>query len=258
MATYNKRGYKSPKPKEPKNTEDIEFIDDKDSTTAEVFGTLDEKANKAEEWISKNLNKILTVLGVIGLLTVGYLMYNKYIVEPKEMDAASEMFTAQQLFNDGLNNEEKKDSLFNLALNGADGKFGFLKIAEKYGSTDAGNIANYHVGIIYLHQGKNKEAITFLDKFKSKDIMMSALAKGAIGDAFAQRNQPKDALDYYEQAIKTSDNDITKPRFLFKAGMTAYELGKVDVAYKYFQEIKDRFETSPEGRNIDALIGLTK
>ena len=45
MATYNKRGYKAPKPKEDKI--DNEFIDDvaidaTDSTTAGVFNSLDD------------------------------------------------------------------------------------------------------------------------------------------------------------------------------------------------------------------------
>ena len=45
MATYNKRGYKAPKPEETKvenEFEEVEAVDVQDSTTAEVFNTLDE------------------------------------------------------------------------------------------------------------------------------------------------------------------------------------------------------------------------
>jgi len=46
MATYNKRGYKTPKEKEVKEViEDVQ-IDEKDSTTAGVFSKLDETASK--------------------------------------------------------------------------------------------------------------------------------------------------------------------------------------------------------------------
>jgi hypothetical protein len=37
MATYNKRGYKTPKEKEVNEGVEAVIIDDKDSTTAEVF-----------------------------------------------------------------------------------------------------------------------------------------------------------------------------------------------------------------------------
>jgi hypothetical protein len=35
----------------------------------------------------------------------------------------------------------KSDSLYKLALNGSEGKFGFFKIADEYSGTDAGNLA---------------------------------------------------------------------------------------------------------------------
>lgn len=56
MATYNKRGYKAPKPKEEKEQveviEDIN-IDESQSTTAGVFNTLDETASKTEAFVDR-------------------------------------------------------------------------------------------------------------------------------------------------------------------------------------------------------------
>ena len=54
MATYNKRGYKPAKEKEVKEvTEDINVLE-KNSTTAEVFSTLDASASKTEDFVAKN------------------------------------------------------------------------------------------------------------------------------------------------------------------------------------------------------------
>jgi hypothetical protein len=47
MATYKKRGYK------PKNKNEEQQVDNMDSTTAEVFNTLDETASKSEQWRKK-------------------------------------------------------------------------------------------------------------------------------------------------------------------------------------------------------------
>jgi len=88
--------------------------------------------------------------------------------------------------------------------------------------------------------------------------MLSALAKGAIGDAYAQQNKSKEALDYYLKAAESSKNDFTTPRYLLKAGKTSLALGNKADALKYFTDIKDNYSDSPEGQGVDALIGLAQ
>lgn len=257
MATYNKRGYKAPKEKEVKETVEEVVIDEKNSTTAEVFSKLDETASKTEDWVAKNQKIIFGIVGAVALFTVGYLGYQKFIAEPKEEEAATEMFVAQQNFQqatDGI----ASDSLYKLSLNGSEGKFGFVKIADEYSGTAAGNLANYYAGIAYLNTGKYTEAIDYLSKFKSDDVVLSALAKGAIGDAYAEKKQPTEALENYIKAFESNKNDFTTPRFLLKAGKTALELGKKEDALKYFTDIKENYENAPEAASVDALIGLSQ
>lgn len=258
MATYNKRGYKSAKEKEVKDvtTEDIKVIE-KDSATAGVFSTLDETASKTEDFVAKNQNIIIGVVGVIAVVLVGYLAYQKFVAAPKEDEAATEMFQAQQYFQQATDGVAS-DSLYKLSLKGAEGKFGFVDIADKYSGTDAGNLANYYAGIAYLNIGKYTEAIEYLGNFKSEDIVLSALAKGAIGDAYSQNNQPKEALENYVKAVEANKNDFTTPRFLLKAGKTALALGNKEDALKYFTDIKDNFDASPEAASVDVLIGLAQ
>ena len=255
MATFNKRGYKAPKEKEVKDDAiAATVIDEKDSTTAEVFSKLDETASMTEDWVAKNQKIIIGLVAAAAIITIGYLAYQRFIAAPKQEDAANEMFLAQQNFQkatDGV----ASDSLYKLSLNGSEGKFGFLKIADEYSGTDAGNLANYYAGIAYLNTGKYTEAIDYLKKFKSDDIVLGALAEGAIGDAYSQKNQAKEALDSYVKAANMNKNDFTTPRFLLKAGKTALALGNKSEALKYFTDIKDNYDGSPEGASIDVLIG---
>ena len=255
MATFNKRGYKAPKEKEVKDDAiAATVIDEKDSTTAEVFSKLDETASMTEDWVAKNQKIIIGLVAAAAIITIGYLAYQRFIAAPKQEDAANEMFLAQQNFQkatDGV----ASDSLYKLSLNGSEGKFGFLKIADEYSGTDAGNLANYYAGIAYLNTGKYTEAIDYLKKFKSDDIVLGALAEGAIGDAYSQKNQAKEALDSYVKAANMNKNDFTTPRFLLKAGKTALALGNKSDALKYFTDIKDNYDGSPEGASIDVLIG---
>ncbi|WP_132705233.1 tetratricopeptide repeat protein [Winogradskyella wandonensis] len=248
MATYKKRGYK---PKTQK--EKVEHIEE-ESTTAEVFNTLDESASKTEEWVIKNQNWIFGIVGVVALVILAKMGYDNFIAEPNAAEAMNEMTVAQGYFDEALNATEK-DSLFTMSLEGADGKFGMLDIIEEYGSTPAGNLANYYAGMAYLNMNKYQEAIKHLSDFSSDDLMLSAISKGGIGDAFVQLNQLQDGLDYYEKAIKTNANEFTTPLYLKKAAIVSMNLGNNQKALDYLNRIKTDYPKSDEAKDIDVLIG---
>ena len=250
MATYKKRGFK------PKNKVEEQQFDEQESTTAEVFSTLDESASKSEEWVSKNQNYILGVIGVVAVAVLGYLAYNQFVQAPKEASAANEMYYPQQYFDQALTNTTQQDSLYTLALNGGEGKYGFLDIIDEYSGTKAANLASYSAGMAYLNMNKYQEAIEHLGNFSSDDAILGALAKGGIGDAFMQLGQASDALGYYEQASAHSTNEYTAPKYLYKAGITALELKDKAKALEFFQKIKDDYSSSNEAKSIDGFIGM--
>lgn len=259
MATYNKRGYKAPKPAEVNEVEPVEeFVDDNNSTTAGVFNSLDEGASKTEEWVAGNQKIIYIIVAVVAIATIGYLAYNKWVAGPAEETAATDIFQAQQYFNQAVDTTEKQDSLFSLSLKGGEGKQGLLDIIENHKGTDAANLAHYYAGMAYLNTGKYKEAVTHLEEFKTDDEVLKAVTLGAIGDAFAQLKQNNEALEYYGKAVQAADNDLTTPRFLFKAAQLSLAMNKKEDALKSFTTIKDKYETSAEGANIDAYIARTE
>ncbi len=245
MATYKKTGSKVKDAQ--KNLEDK-------STTAEVFKTLDQTASKSEQFIQKNQNIIFIVLGILVASILGYLAYQKYVKAPKEKEAANELAFPKAYFENAINNNVAADSLFTLALKGADGKYGFVDIADEYSGTKAGNLANYYAGISYLRLKQYKEAIDYLEDFSSKDELLGPVAKGAIGDAFADINQPQDAFDYYIKAAELRDNNFSTPLFLFKAGNTAMELENYSKAQELFERIKNDYPNATEAQNIDIYI----
>lgn len=257
MATYNKRGYKPEKPQVEKEENVHQAVLNDTSDTAEVFNSLDTTANKVGTWFTLNQSKIFYAIGGLALLAVGYLGYQNFIVEPKEEEAANEMFQAQQFYDQALNGQAS-DSLFNLALKGGEGKMGFLSITEKYSGTNAANLAHYYAGTAYLNMGKNKEAITHLEQFNSKDMFLKAMSLGAIGDAFADLNQPQDAFEFYKKASEHTPNDFSTPRYAFKAGLMALEIGKKEEALKLFTLIKDNYKGSIEATNIDVYLGMAQ
>lgn len=253
MATYKKRGYK------PSNKEERKKSVEEESTTAEVFNTLDEGAGRTETWVANNQKYIYIIVGVAIIAVLGYLGYTKFIQEPKETEAANEMSQAQDYMASALQSSgAESDSLYNLALNGGEGKYGFLDIIDNYSGSNAANLAHYNAGFAFLRTGKYQEAIDQLDDFNSDDDVLSALATGGIGDAFMQLDQPENALEYYEKAAEMRSNSFTTPRFLLKAAITALQLNQGDVAEKHLLQIKDEYADTPEAEQVAIYLGQAR
>jgi len=248
MATYKKRGYK------PKSKKEKEENVDENSTTAEVFNTLDEGASRTEEWVVKNQKYIIGVIGVIAVVVLAVLGYNKFVAEPQQKDAMNEMYTAKKYFDDAVSGISS-DSLYKMALDGGEGKYGMVDIAKEYSGSPAANLANYYAGMSYLNLKDYQNAIKYLDEFSSDDKMLGPIAKGGIGDAFIQLEQLDKGLEYYEKAFKANVNDFTTPMYLMKAARVAIDLGQNEKALGYLKRIESEFSTSTEASQTDVLIG---
>jgi tetratricopeptide (TPR) repeat protein len=248
MATYKKRGYKKSIAPNPKDKVEQE------SATAEVFEKLDASASITEAWVSKYQNFILTGIGLIALTVLSYLGYQSYVFEPKKAEAVNELSQAQYYFELAVN-AQNSDSLFLRALNGGEGKYGFLDLIDNYSGTPAAKLATYSAGMAYLNLGDYVNAIDYLDQFDTDDVMLKALAKGAIGDAFAQIGQPEEAYDYYVLAHQASDNSFSAPKYLYKAGILGASLGKNNAALRYFKKIQSDYPEAPEANWVAVQIG---
>lgn len=248
MATYKRRGHKPQK---------LENQIEENSATAEVFNTLDEKAFKTEAWLEKNKKKVLGLIVAVSAIVIIALVYQNFFNAPKEKEAMNDMFQAQLYFEKAVNGEDPSEN-FSLALDGGDGQFGFLDIMKKYGGTKASNLANYYAGIAYLQTKDYKNAVTYLDKFKSKDELLAPLATGAIGDAFVQLEQYSEALNYYEKAASMRKNALTTPVFLLKAGAIALELDKVSVAKKHLNRLVEEYPNTKEAEKGLTYLGTTQ
>lgn len=255
MATYKKRGYKAPKSHNPEQEEGTSQAAEH-STTAEVFDSLDQGASKTETWVAENQKPIYIVIGILVVVVLGYLGYQQFIQEPNEAEAANEMAQAQNYMQAAMNaSGAQKDSLYNLALQGGEGKYGFLDIIDTYGSTKSANLATYNAGFAYLNTGEYQKAIEYLEDFSSEDEILGPLAVGGIGDAFMQLDQPEEALEYYEKAANMQSNSFTTPKFLLKAAITALEIGNGEDALDYLTTLENEYPESSEAEKAPVYKG---
>ena len=247
MAIYKRRGQKK------SIINKVEGLS-KESTTAEVFDKLDSSASKTEQFVAKYQNYIIGFIGFITFTILSYLAYINFIFEPMEREAISELSQAQYYFDIAVNTENS-DSLYYMALNGGEGKYGFLDIIENYDGTSAAKLATYSAGMSYLNLKNYEKAIFFLDQFDSDDVLLSALSKGAIGDSFAEIGQIDEAYEYYVLAFEASVNSFTTPKYLYKAAMIADLNNQKNLALSYLKRIKKDFPEAIEAKLVDVQIG---
>lgn len=213
--------------------------------TEEQFAAVEETLTRTEQWVENNQKQLSTfVFGVVVLIAL-YLAYDKFYVQSVNEEAQTELFVAVEYF--------EKDS-FNLALNGVNDNLGLLDIIDDYGSTDAGNLANYYAGISYLRTGDNESAIEYLSDFSSDDEIISSVCYGSIGDAYMNIDEVDDAINYWTKAAFNSENEFTAPIYLKRAAMALEQEEKFSKAVEYYTLIKTNYSTSDEAKDIEKYI----
>ena len=210
---------------------------------------LESALTRTEQFIEDNQKKITYVVGAIVVIVGIYLAFNRFYMQPKENEALSQMFMAENYF--------EKDS-FNLALNGDGNYLGFLDIIDDYGLTKSANRAKYYTGISYLHLGQYEDAIDYLKKFKTNDLLLGPVKTGAIGDAMLELGNTDDALKQYKKAYSETDNILTTPIYKMKAAKLLESMNKLEEALKLYEEIKKEYPESAEGSTVDRYIARVK
>ncbi|MBD2702554.1 tetratricopeptide repeat protein [Spirosoma sp. BT702] len=227
-----------------KKNSGLEFLEDPDALAGQF--------ERAEDFFDQNRNIVLGVLGGIVLLVAGFFGY-RYYVSTQDETAQTEMFSAvYQLEADSL----KK------ALNGDGKTAGLLSVAENYGSTPGGNLAEFYAGLALLKQGKYDEAITHLNDFSSSDLLVQARAYALIGDANMEKKSYEEAASYYRKAADYKPNKYFTPGYLLKLAV-AYEQAKQnDKAIEAYDEIIEKYGQSSEVSNakkyksmLEATVG---
>jgi len=197
------------------------------------------KLEDAENWVESNPKTIIGIAAVILLAVGGYFAFQYY--KGTQNDAAQkEMFQAVYYF--------EQDSL-DLALNGDGNNLGFLAIIDDYGVSEAANLSNYYVGVIYLKQGKFSAARLYLEDFSSNDLLVQARAYSLIGDTYMEEEKYEDAAKYYNKAANYKSNKYFSPAYLMKEALAYEKLNQNNKAKEVYDKIINEYWESAEYQN---------
>jgi tetratricopeptide (TPR) repeat protein len=209
------------------------------------FETVEHALSKTEQYIEENKKSLSIIVAAIVIVVGGYLLYTKMILSPKEMDAQAQSFRAEQYF--------ERDS-FLLALEGDGDALGFIDIIDEYSMTKTANLAEFYAGICYLRLGEYENAIEHLKRFDSNDKIVSVVALGALGDAYVELEDYKEAISFFTKASTKNKNDFTSAIYLKKLGLTYEAVDEYKKAIDAYKKIKRLYPESEEARDIEKYI----
>ena len=180
------------------------------------------------------------------MVVIGILLVHQFYIVPNNKKADEALFAAQQQFMDG--NYEK-------ALNGEGDAMGFLAVADKFGSTKAGNLATLYAAMCYAQTEKYEEAVKMLEDYDDcGDEMVSPSAIGLLGNCYAELGQNEKAVKLLMKAADKADNNTLSPIYLVQAGQIYESLGQNDKALDCYKKVKSNYMQSAVGSEIDKYI----
>ena len=208
---------------------------------------VNESLNKSEAFFVKNKKTIIGAVVALVLIIGGAYAYRLLVAVPNAEEANTILAKGQEYFAAGN---------YDAAINGDNtGYIGFLKIASKYSSTDAGNLANLYAGLSYAQKGDSVNAVKYLEKFDtSDDCMISPASVGALGNSYAKLGQVDKAISTLKKAAEMADNNTLSPIFYVQAGILLESQNKPAEAKKLYEIVKTKYTKSAEAESIDKYI----
>lgn len=228
------------------------MVNKKENAASNMAETL----TSSEVFMLKYKKHIVIAVVALIVLVAGFFLYKNYVSAPREEKASTELAKGQELF--GMQQFEQ-------ALNGDGTTFsGFVKIANDYSSTDAGNLAKLYAGLCYANLNKWNEAVKYLDSYSpGNDAMVSPAAIAALGNAYAHVGKIDEAIKALKKAADKADsksedgtNNSLSPTFLLQAGQLLESQNKKADALKVYQDIKKKYVNSAivQSQEIDKYI----
>ena len=204
----------------------------------------EQQITKTEAFFEKNKKALIGCVVAVIVIIAAIILCNTYYLKPRAEKASTELAKSQELFD---------QQQYEKALPG------FQKVADEYGSTDAGNLAQLYIGICQANLGKWQEAVNALESFSGQDDqMVSPAAEGALGNAYANLNQLDKAVEHLKKAAKMADNNTLSPVYLIQAGEILESQGKKAEALELYQQVKEKYVNSMQYQSIDKYIERAK
>lgn len=188
---------------------------------------------------NKKLRLTTIIVGVVGVLILGFFAYRQFIWNPA--------------------NEKSKDSYWeglNLAIaDSTDLSIDELNsVVNKFDGKVGGEVAQFVYARQLMEKGEYQNALNELEGISVNDTYVQVMAVGLQGDCYSELKNYEKAANLYLEAAGMSDNELTTPLYLMKAGLCAEEINNFDKAVECYQKIQDNYASYASQHQIEKYI----
>jgi tetratricopeptide (TPR) repeat protein len=224
-----------------------------DGAAHDPEATIENAIGRTEMWFEKNWKSITFCIAAVLVVAAALYAYEGLYRGPRGKKAADAMFVAEQLFI-------AED--YTTALNGNDGKLGFVDIVATYGGTKQGRLAAHYAGICYLKNGELDNALQYLGKYRAvrgvPGSIINAQNEGLKGDVYVQKGDNAAAVTHFRKAVDAADNILTTPMYLKKLGLALEATGDYAAAVTAYKRVSDDYPASLEARDIEKFASAAE
>ena len=140
-----------------------------------------------------------------------------------------------------------------------DANSAFQRVANQYGLTTSGRLAQYFVGITYEDLGQTGPAQQALEKVASSwDSSLSALGKDALADLYQQTGQNDKAVDLYNELSKGKSSTVPADLAQLQLAELYQAQGRTEQARQILAILKDKSKDSNGRPGAAAEIATQK
>jgi tetratricopeptide (TPR) repeat protein len=192
---------------------------------------------------NKNTRLVAYIIGGILVFIIGYFAYRQFIWKPA--------------------NEKSKDAYW-VGLNYAAQDSTDLAIEElkpvvkKFDGKVGGENAQFVLARQYMSKGEFKKALTELEGVEVEDTYLSAMSIGLQGDCQSEMKNYDKAGALYLEAAAISENEMTTPMFLFKAGLCSEKVKNFEKATECYAKIQDDYPAFASQKSIEKYLARSK
>jgi tetratricopeptide (TPR) repeat protein len=190
----------------------------------------DEMLGKSEAFVIKYKKPISIAITVLVAGVLCYILYQKFYVEPRELEAKQESFEPTYDALNGKNIEALE---------------GFRHVAYDYDGTEAGNVAKIMAaGLAAAEEGNYEEAIQLLEAYEGDDDIIAPRVKHALGNCYAHTGDIEKAKELIEEAAEEANNEAVTPACWRDLAAMYEQEGNTEEAVKLYNRIKTEYPNS--------------
>ena len=204
---------------------------------------IEQTVSATEQFYNEHKKLIWGIVAAVLVVGLGILAYQKFIYQPKCVEAMEQCYPAEMNFQAGE---------YELALSGDGNNLGFADIIDQYGAK-AGKAVYLYAGICELRLGNNEEALSYLKEYNGKEPILAARARACEGDAYVALGDYAAAVRSYKAAVAVADN-VFAAAYLVKQGTAHEALGQNAEALACYRAVEHDYPQSIEAYDIAKYI----